>query len=118
MSAEKYILPETDEELLAECDVHTFRSSGKGGQSVNTTDSAVRLVHRPTGITVVGQRERSQLRNRQDCLRRLRVRIAESLHEDPRRIATRPSRAAKRRRLDSKARTSTKKQRRKPPTDE
>ena len=118
MSAGKYMLPETDDELLAECDVHTFRSSGKGGQSVNTTDSAVRLVHRPTGITVVGQRQRSQLRNREDCLRRLRARIADSLHEDPHRVATRPTRAAKRRRLDSKARTSAKKQRRKPPIDE
>lgn len=118
MSAEDYILPETDEELLAECDVHTFRSSGKGGQSVNTTDSAVRLVHRPTGITVIGQRERSQHRNRQDCLRRLRLRIEQSLHEDPTRVATRPSRAAKRRRLDSKTRIASKKRMRKPPDPE
>ncbi|MDA3937629.1 MAG: peptide chain release factor-like protein [Actinomycetota bacterium] len=118
MSPNDYILPPTNVELLAECDVYTFRSSGKGGQSVNTTDSAVRLVHRPTGITVVGQRERSQYRNRQDCLRRLRLRIEDSLHKDPTRVPTRPSRRAKARRLDAKARKSTKKRMRKPPETE
>lgn len=72
-----YTLPASDEELLAECDVQTFRASGKGGQSVNTADSAVRLRHRPTGIVVVCRRERSQLLNKRDCLQRLRARIEE-----------------------------------------
>ena len=49
------ILPEDDEELSAECDFEAFRASGKGGQHINTTDSAVRLHHRPTGITVTSQ---------------------------------------------------------------
>ena len=72
---EGYRIPEDDEELLAECKVHVFRSSGPGGQSVNTTDSAVRLVHHPTGMRVQCQRERSQLRNKITCLRRLRERL-------------------------------------------
>jgi len=115
-----YPIPATDEELLAECDVQVFRSSGPGGQSVNTTDSAVRLVHRPSGLRVQCQRERSQLRNKEIALHRLREKL-EALHAEanraPRR-ATRPSRAAKVRRLEGKARTSSKKRMRRPPSDD
>lgn len=106
---ETYRLPETDEALLGECDVHVFRATGPGGQSVNTTDSAVRLVHKPTGVVVVCRRERSQLRNKIECVRRLRERIAEAQHTDPERVATRPSRAAHARRLAEKSRLSAKK---------
>lgn len=71
-----YDIPTTDEALLAECTVNTFRSTGHGGQSVNTTDSAVRLRHRPSGIVVVARRERSQYLNKQAALARLRERLA------------------------------------------
>lgn len=115
-----YVLPDSDEALLAECDVHVFRSSGPGGQSVNTADSAVRLVHRPTGIVVVCRRERSQHRNKAVCLGRLRTRIAEKLAPPPpERHATRPTRAARERRLASKSHLAAKKRlRRHPRTDE
>ena len=114
-----YQLPDTDEGLLAECDVSTFRATGPGGQSVNTTDSAVRLRHRPTGIVVVCRRERSQLRNKEDCLERLRQRIAERLAPPPpERKPTKPTRAAREKRLSEKARLSAKKSIRRTPDTE
>ncbi len=112
-----YSLPETDEGLLGECDVSVFRATGPGGQGVNTTDSAVRMKHRLTGIVVVCRRERSQLRNKHDCLKRLRQRLEESM--PPPRRPTRPSRAAKERRLTEKSnRASTKATRQRPGAEE
>ena len=111
-----YVIPATDEGLLAECDVQTFRATGPGGQSVNTTDSAVRLTHRPSGLVIVGRRERSQLRNKHDCLKRLRARLIDMLRVRARRVPTRPSRRAVQRRLDAKSHLSSKKSvRRRPP---
>ena len=75
---EPFDIPASDEALLAECVVNTFRSTGHGGQSVNTTDSAVRLKHRPSGIVVVARRERSQYLNKQAALGRLRARLSEA----------------------------------------
>jgi len=113
-----YVLPETDEALLAECDVQVFKATGPGGQGVNTTDSAVRLIHRPTGIVVVGRRERSQLRNKLECLKRLRRRIEIAQRPKVPRVATKPSRSAKARRLADKSQLSAKKSTRRRPTSE
>ncbi len=113
-----YVVPGTDEELLGECDVHVFRSSGPGGQSVNTTDSAVRLVHRPTGVTVVCRRERSQLRNKNECVRRLRARLEALGRTRTPRVKTRPSAAARKRRVEGKVRRSGVKRMRQRPGDD
>ena len=54
-----------------------FRSPGNGGQHVNTTDSGVRLIHIPTGITITSTAERSQHQNKKDALRKLQAKLAE-----------------------------------------
>ena len=74
------ILPESDEDLLRECDVETFRSSGPGGQHVNKTESAVRLRHLPSGVVVTSRQERSQHRNKALCLERLRKKVGQLNH--------------------------------------
>lgn len=65
-----------DQALLACCEVHVYRSSGPGGQHRNKVSSAVRLVHRPTGIAGHGDESRSQQDNRRMAMRRLRMNIA------------------------------------------
>lgn len=67
---------QSDQELLADCDLHTLRASGPGGQKRNKTESAVRIIHRPTGIIVIANESRSQHENRERALTRLRKALA------------------------------------------
>ena len=68
-------VPRSDEALLAQCRVETFRAGGPGGQHQNKTETAVRIVHLPTGISSVARDERSQLRNRHLAITRLREKL-------------------------------------------
>jgi ribosome-associated protein len=123
---------------LVEIDLRTSRSSGPGGQHANVTASRVeavfdvaasialaedekariveRLGPRPRAVA---QDARGQARNRETALERLRERLAEALYVAPTRRSTRPTRAARQRRLESKRRTGTRKaERRRPPSDD
>jgi protein subunit release factor B len=114
-----FSVPDSDEALLAQCRVETFRAGGKGGQHQNATDSGVRLIHEPTGIRAASRNERSQHRNKATALLRLRRKLEQLNARKAPRIATRVPKAERRKRLEAKRkRARTKTLRRPPPDDE
>lgn len=81
------VVPEIDEDVVVEIrpedlKIDTYRSSGAGGQHVNTTDSAVRMTHLPTGLVSTCQKERSQLQNKETCLKMLKAKVYERQLEE------------------------------------
>jgi protein subunit release factor B len=107
--AARAALAQDDDTLLGHCEVDYFVAGGPGGQHRNKTSSAVRLVHTPTGLTVTATERRSQFLNRSMAVERLRAALRRLVHVPKPRRPTRPSQAAKKRRLDAKRRHSQRK---------
>ena len=102
-----HLLP--DDALLAQCEMQAHRASGPGGQHRNKAETAVRLVHLPSGVAVEGKDERSRTQNLRIALGRLRQKLARRAYRPPPRRPTKPSRGAKERRLEAKKREGRKK---------
>lgn len=98
----------------ADIQVEFYRSSGPGGQHRNTTDSAVRIRHLPTGIVVHAAENRSQLRNREVAMERLREALERRARKQKPRIATKVSKGQKEKRLTEKRLISRRKKLRRP----
>ena len=109
-------LPTSDDDLLKECRVDTYRSSGAGGQHVNTTDSAVRIVHIESGLTVQSSNHRSQHVNKEECIAKLRSLYHQKfMVVKKRRIPTKKTRGSQERRIQKKKGRSQVKQNRQKP---
>src|SRR5256885_8503983 len=87
-----------DDALLAQCEVQAHRASGPGGQHRNKAETAVRLVHLPSGVTVEGKDERSRTQNLRIALARLREKLERRGDSPPPRRPPRPPRGAEGRR--------------------
>ena len=92
----------TREVLETEVRIDTFRASGPGGQHVNKTNSAIRLTHLPSGVVVIAQDSPSQFRNKETAFTRLIDKLKRLNHIPKKRLATKPTRASKERRIGEK----------------
>jgi ribosome-associated protein len=108
-AAARAALALSDDGLVAACEETFFIASGPGGQHRNKTESGVRLVHAPTGVTVTATERRSQAQNRGAALERMRERLVALTHVPKKRRPTRPTRGSKERRLKEKKARGAKK---------
>ena len=109
----------TDRETLERlCEVTFFKATGPGGQHRNKRETGVRLHHPPSGVTVTAVERRSQTRNLEAAYERMAERLEQLNFVPKNRTPTKPSRAAKERRLDSKRSVARKKVTRRKPSSE
>ncbi len=101
-SAAKPPFSTTRELLETEVRIDVFRASGPGGQHVNKTNSAIRLTHEPSGVVVIAQDSPSQFRNKEIAFTRLIEKLKRLNHVPKKRLATKPTRASKERRIGEK----------------
>lgn len=112
------IYPTDRESLERDCDIEFFIASGPGGQHRNKVETGVRLVHRPTGITVTATERRSQHANREAAFARMQVRLEEFQRVETPRKPTRPTAASRERRVNEKRVSGLRKKLRSTPAEE
>ncbi len=110
--------PTDRESLERDCDLEFIIASGPGGQHRNKVQTGVRLVHRPTGITVTATERRSQHANREAAFKRMQTRLEEFQHVEIPRKATRPTVASRARRVNEKRISGLRKKLRSTPAEE
>ena len=108
-------IPSDPRDLAKDCEISFFRASGPGGQHRNKTETAVRVVHLPTGTTAIATEERSQSRNRERAFERLLEKLIRKLKPRKPRRKTRIPARTKERRLEEKSRRGRTKEFRRPP---
>jgi protein subunit release factor B len=112
------VYPTDRASLERDCDMEFFIASGPGGQNRNKVETGVRLVHRPSGISVTAVERRSQHANREVAFERMAARLQELQRVSTPRKPTRPSAASRARRLSAKRRASLVKRQRSTPAQE
>lgn len=103
----------TDREALErDCEMEFFVAGGPGGQHRNKVETGVRLTHRPSGLVVTATERRSQSDNREAAYERMAAKLEAAQRQQKKRFATKPSKAAKEKRLETKRQQSERKQHR------
>ncbi len=110
--------PTDRESLERDSDLEFIKASGPGGQHRNKVETGVRLVHRPTGITVTATERRSQHANREAAFERMQTRLEEFQHVEIPRKPTRPTAASRTRRINEKRVSGLRKKLRSTPAEE
>jgi protein subunit release factor B len=108
VTSQWHLLP--DDALLGQCEVTVHRAGGPGGQHRNKVETAIRLLHLPSGVMAVAKDERSRTQNLRKALERLRGKLEKRAYKPKPRKATRPTKASVARRIDAKKRTAARKQ--------
>ena len=112
------IYPTDRDSLERDCDVEFFIAGGPGGQHRNKVETGVRLVHRPTGITVTATERRSQHANREAAFERMQARLEQFQRVEIPRKPTRPTTASRERRISTKRVSGLRKKLRSTPAEE